>query len=346
MRKQLEGQKMAALPPQVQCQCPPWTNIGLDLVGPVIVKSMTNKRSTMKVWIVIFLCLNTKAVSMEVAAGYSTDDFLVAYDNHVQVRGTPRFVHSDRGSQLVAAHKDVADELLKYDWDLIASSTSTKGTTWKFAPAGGQWRNGAAESFVKKFKRSFYHLYHETKFNFAELESAVKRIANILNHRPISVQRTKSDAQDEDFLSPLTPNMLVTGRSSDNAPSDFVDTVDPKVRSSFISELEEAWWYQYKVQYFDSLIPTRKWIESHRNMAVGDVVLIMYTSKSAPGTYRMGRVSSIELDEDGLVRTCTVKYSLIKPIDAKNRSSLRGVVPKEVRVPVQRLVLILPVEEQ
>ena len=85
--------------------------------------------------------------------------------------------------------------------------------------------------------------------------------------------------------------MLITGRSGDAAPCDYQDTVEPDVRSSFIAELEEAWWYQYKVQYFDSLIPTRKWIDTHRNMAVGDVVLIMYTSKSMPGTYRMGRVS-------------------------------------------------------
>ena len=140
--------------------------------------------------------------------------------------------------------------------------------------------------------------------------------------------------------------MLVTGRSSDNAPQHYIDTVDPKIRSSFLSELEEAWWYQYKVQYFDSLIPTRKWVDTHRNMVVGDVVLIMYASKSAPGTYRMGRVSAVELDDDDLVRTCTLKYHLIKPINDQNRNSLKGVVPKEVRVAVQRLVLILPKEEQ
>ena len=174
----------------------------------------------------------------------------------------------------------------------------------------------------------------------------MKRIANILNHRPVSVQRTKTDAPDEDFLAPLTPNMLLTGRSNDTAPSDYVDTVDPQVRALFIEELEEAWWYQYKVQYFDSLIPTRKWIDSHRNMCVGDVVLIMYTSKSAPGTYCLGRVSTVELDDDELVRTCVVKYNLIKPVNNNNRNSLQGVVPKEVRVPVQRLVLILPAEEQ
>ena len=81
-------------------------------------------------------------------------------------------------------------------------------------------------------------------------------------------------------------------------------------------------------------------------MSIGDVVLIQYASKSAPGTYRLGRVNDVEIDHDGLVRTCTVMYKLIKPVNSTNRSTVDNIVKKEIRVPVQRLVLILPVEEQ
>ena len=155
IRKVLEGQKMAVLPGMLQVPCPPFAHIGVDLCGPYTVKSMTNKRATMKVWVVILLCLNTKAISMELAPGYSTEDFMLAYVSHVSKHGSPSFVHSDGGSQLVAAKKELCNDILKYDWDAIAAATSYQGTTWKFAPAGGQWRNGAAESFVKKFKQSF-----------------------------------------------------------------------------------------------------------------------------------------------------------------------------------------------
>ena len=82
-------------------------------------------------------------------------------------------------------------------------------------------------------------------------------------------------------------------------------------------------------------------------MRPGDVVLIEYKSKTLPGTYRLGRVSAVEIDEiDKLVRTCTVVYKLIKPITDANKASVSDVVTKQIRVPVQRLVLILPVEEQ
>ena len=94
-------------------------------------------------------------------------------------------------------------------------------------------------------------------------------------------------------------------------------------------------------------MPTRKWIEKQRNIRPGDVVLIEYKSKTSPGCYRLGRVRDVEIDErDNLVRTCTVIYKLIKPINESNRESVNDIVTKEIRVPVQRLVLILPIEEQ
>ena len=334
-------QKMAVLPPTVQLPCPPFTHVGVDLCGPLTVHAMTNKRATLKVWNVLFVCLNTKAVTMYLAPGYSTDDFLIAYDSHVSDHGKPGKVHSDRGSQLVAAEK-----VVQFDWDVIAQKT---GTTWDFTPAGAQWRNGAVEIFVKKFKKSFELLYHKTRLNFAEMACAVKRIANVLNDRPLSIQKVVKPYPDTDFLVPLTPNMMVTGRSRNKPPvaCDYIDYDElPEERLSFVEELERAWWYQYKVQYFSSLVPTQKWTVENRNICPGDVVLIEYKNKSFPGTYRLGRVKDVEVDRsDGLVRTCNVVYKLVKP--SKNpRDIFKDITTKEVRVPVQRLVLILPVEEQ
>ena len=106
------------------------------------------------------------------------------------------------------------------------------------------------------------------------------------------------------------------------------------------------WWEQFKVQNFTSLIPTQRWQEPRRNIRVGDVVLVQYTSKSSPGIYRLAKVISVEVDEvDMLVHTCTVLYSLLAELKPTDRLKYKGVTKKQLRVPVQRLVLILPVEE-
>ena len=338
-------QKMGVLPPVVQVPSPPFTNIGVDLCGPLVVHAMANKRSTLKVWNVIIVCLNTKAVTMYLAPGYATDDFMIAYNSHTSDHGLPNTVHSDKGSQLVAAGNEVAN----FEWDIIARRTSVQGTKWVFAPAGAQWRNGAVEIFVKKFKKSFHILYAKTRMNYAEMSCATKRIANILNDRPLSIQKSSSEYPDIDFLSPITPNMLTTGRSGSRAPveRDYAGDELPEERLSYIQELERAWWYQYKVQYFTSLIPCQKWLNAKRNMCVGDVVLIEYKNKSFPGTYRLGRIRDVEINPtDNLVRTCTVIYKLVKSSLRNPKDVHKDGISKEVRVPVQRLVLILPLEDQ
>ena len=94
-------------------------------------------------------------------------------------------------------------------------------------------------------------------------------------------------------------------------------------------------------------MPSQKWLNVARNMCPGNIVLIEYKSKSFPGTYRLGRVKDVEVDaSDNLVRTCTVTYKLVKSSANKVHDICKDVTTKEIRVPVQRLVLILPVEEQ
>ena len=117
---------------------------------------------------------------------------------------------------------------------------------------------------------------------------------------------------------------------------------------AYREELEASWWEQWKVQCFDSLIPTKSWTKEKRGVKVGDVVLISYTDKSKTGTYKMGVVDSVEIDIDGLVRTCEVRYRLVRSdLPVKDlRLYFKGLTFKKLRVPVLRLCVILPIEEQ
>ena len=78
----------------------------------------------------------------------------------------------------------------------------------------------------------------------------------------------------------------------------------------------------------------------------GDVVLIMYEGKSKPGSYRLGVVTEVEVDSDGCVRNVTVQYSLLSELPYEDRMQYRGITKKKIRACVQRLILILPVEER
>ena len=351
LRRKEETQKMASLPEELCVPCPPFTNVGVDLAGPYKVQSMLKKRNTrggtgvMKVWAVLVVCLNTRAVRIFLAPGYSTEDFMIAWRNVESDCGIPRKVHSDRGSQLVSAAGDI--DVPDFNWDII-SKDSRGQTTWSFCPSGAQWRNGAVEAFVKKFKKSLA-LCKQSGLNYAELESLFRRIASILNTRPVSARFGSRQADtDPDYIEVITPNMLLLGRTGIDLPvREYLDEKCPSRRLAHRQELELAWWQQWKIQCFDSLIPTKTWTQEQRGVKQGDVVLISYSDKSKTGTFRLGIVEKVETDEDGLVRTCLVGYRLVRSdMPAEElKFYYKGMKWKKIRLPVQRLCVILPVEE-
>ena len=59
-------------------------------------------------------------------------------------------------------------------------------------------------------------------------------------------------------------------------------------------------------------------------------------------------MESVEVDLDGLIRTCVVGYRIVRsdmPVE-ELRLYYKGLKFKRIRVPVQRLIILLPVEEQ
>ena len=350
LRRQLEGQKMAPLPPRLTVPCPPFTNVAIDLLGPFKLKKMGGSKvtrgnqGTIKGWALLVLCQNVKAVKLYLIEGYATCNFLMAYDQHVADHGNPTFIHSDRGSQLVCAAKEV--EQPEFDWKEIERETDPR-SKWIFCPSGCQFRNGGAEAFVKKTKRTLNIMYADRGLNYQEMNTALKKVSSVLNSRPISATCSSKGVIDPDFITALTPNMMLLGRANCDIPTrKYEDSSSSMARVAYVEEVVAAWWCQHKVQDFAGLVPTQKWREERRCMQKGDIVLIWYSSKSKAGDYRLGRIVWTEVDDDGLVRTVGVKYSLVQNLTEKEKLKYTGIKVKYLRTAVQRLVLIVPREEQ
>ena len=114
------------------------------------------------------------------------------------------------------------------------------------------------ESFVKRFKLSL-ELYQHSGLSYAELQTAFKKIASVLNSRPVSARYgPRHGDSDPDYLEHITPNMLLTARSGVDLPMrEYIDEKSPARRLAYKAELERAWWQQWKVQCFDSSLPTK-----------------------------------------------------------------------------------------
>ena len=341
-KRNLTEQLMGDIPKHQLQPCPPFSFISLDFAGPYVVKSMGNSRALLKVWGLVIICQNTRAIKMLATAGYSTDEFLTTYTRFTSNYGCPVLVVSDAGSQLAKAGKLINEaDPARLDWKKIREGAAKNGTKWHNVEAGCQWRNGLAESAVKLVKSTLdLTIASQKNLNYTELDTLFSSVANIVNNRPIAAKSITED----DFYA-ITPNDLLLQRGG-NRPLeiDYVEEESVTKRQQVMRELEKTWWDQWIVQALPSLIPYKKWRAEKRSLRVGDLVLVLYGKKIGKGDYRLARVTQVHPDEHNVVRTVTVGMR-----KRDSREAITPYVPKpleELRLGVQRLVVISPIEEQ
>ena len=109
LRRPTQTQKMANLPADRLCTEPPFTNIGLDVFGPWSVSSRRTRGGLAhsKRWAVIFTCMSTRAVHIEVVESLDTSSFINALRRFFSIRGPAKHIRSDHGTNFIGACKEL-----------------------------------------------------------------------------------------------------------------------------------------------------------------------------------------------------------------------------------------------
>ncbi|CAG2245822.1 unnamed protein product [Mytilus edulis] len=175
---------MGMLPIERLQPAPAFYYCAVDLFGPFMIRDTVKKRTHGKAYGVLFNCLTTRAVYVDLAEGYDTSSFIMTLRRFVTVRGYPRKMISDSGSQLVAAGKELQQVVHKWDWEPIKSFGECKGMDWVTTKsADAPWENGVSESLVKSVKKS--------------LEVAIGTSSYMTKDRSVSKDTSTNLQQDE-----------------------------------------------------------------------------------------------------------------------------------------------------
>ena len=150
--------------------------------------------------------------------------------------------------------------------------------------------------------------------NDESLQTLFCEVESILNSRPLT--QVTDDPND---LEALTPNHLLLLQPRQGLPPGLFTKSDNYVRRRWrqVQYLADLFWKRWTKEYLPSLQQRQKWLQPKRNVAVGDIVLIV-DSASARGSWPMGRVIEIMADHKGFVRFVRVKTKtgvLLRPID-------------------------------
>ena len=324
---------------------PPWTAVSLDFAGPVKISGEVQKRITLKGWILIYVCQATRALCLLLTPGYSTADFLLMHDKFTTMKGIPRKKVSDRGTQLVASSIVVADSDLPgkaYDWEKVTRENSC--SAWEFVPIGCQFRN-LTESMVKIVKKALHHVLPSSRqLTYCEFETLLGRVELSVNSRPLGLANVSNSSQQEDILQPLTPNMMLLGRNTAEVPAmNYASDSRFCSRVGYVQSIHEEWWSRWIVEVLPTLIPCRKWKQPHRNLCVGDIVMLNYKGNLVDD-YRLARVAEVYPDGENQVRTVLINYR--KKVKGEGVEEYRCKPLTAELVGVQRLTLLQPVGEK
>ncbi|XP_071098015.1 uncharacterized protein [Haliotis cracherodii] len=105
LRGRQQYQKMADLPSDRLMPSPPFTYVGLDTFGPwfVVTRRTRGGQANNKRWAVLFTCLTTRAIHIEVVEELSSSSFINALRRFISIRGPVKQLRSDRGTNFVGA---------------------------------------------------------------------------------------------------------------------------------------------------------------------------------------------------------------------------------------------------
>ena len=310
LKAPLGNQLMGALRgEQLSVDEPPFTNTGLDLFGPLLIKQ---GRSTPKRYGCLFTCLMTRAVHLEVAHSLSTDSLLAAINRFVARRGVPKKIYSDQGTNMTAADKELRRDLGCMSNDDFTSALGRRRIEWVFNPPHSSHRGGLWERLIRSTRAILRSLIKQQLLTDEGLTTVLCEVERILNDRPITP--VSSDHRDPAALRPADLLLL---RGNPSVPLGHADQ-DCYTKRWFrqAQHIVDVFWRRWSKEYVPQLIARQKWHSKRRNMQVGDVVLI--ADQSLPrGKWPLGIVESVTPGRDGLVRSAVVQTSksqLTRPV--------------------------------
>lgn len=352
LRAKMCEQVMSELPPERVNPAAPFEFTTLDLFGPFEVRDMVKKRTKAKVWGIVFCCMASRAVHADVVNDQSSESFLQSYARFAALRGHPRKLWSDRGTNFIGAKpalKELHKHLACVEMASMEDVAARDGTEWKWIlhPADSPHRNGAAEAAVRILKRALTNLGGTTgNFTWSEFQTLLYSAANLANERPIDARAQ----EQEDAIEYVSPNSLILGRTGQGGDLKEVLTEGRSWhRLRAIQAGVDKFWTSWCNLAGPNLFIRPKWHRTVRNVQVGDLVW-MADQNSLRGQFRLGKIERTYPDQKGVVRDVDIRTCIGLPAThstTRPQTNHAVLAPTTVlRRDVRRLVVLLAVEEQ
>ncbi|XP_039306398.1 uncharacterized protein LOC113005704 [Solenopsis invicta] len=322
--------------PQVRVSPPSraFLSCGLDYAEPILIRSMSGRGiASRKAYIVIFICMATRAAHLEIVDGYATPAFLAAYARFVARRGLPKSIYSDNGTTFVGADREmtIAFRAALRNSDFL-NRVATDNTSWHFIPPSAPHFGGLWEAGVRSVKHHLRRVIGAHTLTYEEMSTLLCGIEACLNSRPLAPL---------DDYEPLTPGHFLIGGALTARPEPSTLNLKESrlTRWQLVRQMTEQFWKIWQSDYVNTLQQRTKWRRRlQTDVRVGQLVLLR-NSLLPPCKWELGRIIMCHPGSDGLSPVVTVKTARSEykrplsklcflPIDIEQQSNTDGEPPK------------------
>lgn len=287
----------------------PFSSIGLDYAGPILVKENTSRRSRLvKTYFCIFICFSTHAIHIELAPDMTTGSFLNVLKRFCARRGKPKTIHSDNGLNFVGANNHFIElyNMLNDEEHLnvVNNFLASDNISWRFIPARSPHMGGYWESAVRLTKFHLKRVLGNATLSYEEMYTLLVEIEAILNSRPL----TPLSHDPNDYL-PLCPSHFLIGDSLLLPPEEDVRHENTTRLNRFqrLKQLSQQFWDRWSREYLASLQTRSKWKKNPSFEVNIDSLVVLVEENLPPLRWPMARIIATHPGADNIVRVVSVR---------------------------------------
>ena len=253
--------------------------------------------------------LTVKAVHLELVSDLTTEAFIACLRRFIARCGKPSTIWSDHGTNFISANREIK-EFVKFlnkqkNIKRVSEFCSSQKINWNFIPEHAPHFGGLWEAAMKSLKTHLKKVTFNVKLTFEEACTLLTQIEACLNSRPLVAL-----SSNDDCVEALTPGHFLIGRPLEALPDDSNSfrSVSVLHRWHLVQAMLRHFWKRWSSEYISSIRKYVKWHNPHRNIAVGDIV-ILKDFNLIPTKWPLARVIDVHPGSDQIVCVITVKTS-------------------------------------
>lgn len=334
LRRPTEEQRMAELPKERTEASAPFSYSGMDCFGPFSIK---RGRKEYKRYGLIFTCLSSRAVHIEMLEDLSTDAFINALRCFISLRGAVCQLRCDQGTNFVGARNEFREALKQCDMQALEAFLADKQCEFVFNAPSASHAGGIWERQIRTIRNVLNATTAQCagRLDDASLRTLFYEAMAIVNSRPLTV----GSICDPKAPEPLTPNHLILMKSKVALPppGKFVrEDLYAAKRWRRVQYLTEQFWGRWKREYLMNVSTRQKWHKTRRNLKVNDIVIIK-EDMLPRCQWQLGRIVETIEGDDGLVRRVKVQVG----VQSQTKKQDRAFKPPIIERPIQKLVVLV-----